>query len=365
MFTKFTRSSVLKLTSLALIVTLVTGLFLNVGAANAQGNPGRGGRGGVAVMGAVLQATVKETGLSRMEIMQQWAQGKTLTQVITDAGKSVDAVKTAAKTQLTEAINKAVTNGRITQQEANTRLAEIDAAIDTVLTTTMAEAGRKVGQRLTEVGIVAAVFQATREATGLTPDLLLEQLQAEGATFASVITANGATVEAVKTAAKTTITERVAQMVSNGRLSQTQADELLNNLDTSLDTAINGGLPEGFTNRRGGRGGNNNRVTMLLDARTSAVLIRETATLTGLTQRDILQEVRNGKTLAQIATEKNVEASAIVTAAVADITTQVNQWVTSGRLTQAQADEYLAGLEAKLTEQMNSATLLRGGRRNR
>lgn len=365
MFTKLTRSSVLKLTSLALIVALVTGLFLNVGAANAQGNPGRGQRGGALVMGAVLQATVKETGLSRMEIVQQWAQGKTLTQVITDAGKSVDTVKTTAKTQLTEALNKAVTNGRITQDEANTRIAEIDSAINTVLTTTMAEAGREAGQRLVEVGVVAAVFQATRDATGLTGDALLDQLQAEGATFTSVITANGATVDAVKAAAKTTVTERVAQLVSNGRLSQTQADELLKTLDASLDTAINGGLPEGFANRRDGRGGNNNRVTALLDARTSSVLLRETATLTGLTQRDLLQEVRSGKTLAQIATEKNVEVSAVVGAAVASITEQVNQWVTSGRLTQAQADEYLAGLEAKLTEQMNSADLLRTGRRNR
>jgi hypothetical protein len=250
--TQFTRRHLFNLAAIALIATLVLGLVVNVSPTYAQGNP-QGRRGGGAMLAsAVVQATVKATGLTRVEIMKQWADGKTLTQIITEKGASVDAVKTDAKTQATNAINQAVTNGRLTQAEADQTIAGLDKAIDNILTMTVQEA---------------------------------------------------------------------------------------------MQERINRG---------------EDRAANLIRARAVTVLVRETADATGLTQRELLQELRSDKTLAQIATEKGADPAAIVKEAVTTITAQVNQAVTSGRLTQAQADELLANLESQLTEAMNEANPLRG-----
>lgn len=358
MLTKFNRKHLLSLTTFAVIAIMVVGLFANVGTASAQGPTTAGNRAGRGlVTRSVMNAIVKVTGLTRLEVYQQWVGGKTLTEIITAKSASVDAVKTEAKTQATEAINQAQSNGRLTKEQADKALAELDTAIETALTTTFAEAGEAAGRRMAALCVDMALFQATLEATKLTREALFTQLSAEGATFASVIQANGATVDAVKTAAKTAITTRINEAVKSGRLAQKQADEMLANLDTALDTAINTGLPEGLRQRGEGR---QNRAERLIAAREVGILVKETADQTGVTQRDILQQLRDGKTLAEIAKAKNIEVQTIVTAAATTITEQINQQVKNGRLTQAQADEVLKDLTQSLTDVMNKQNPLQG-----
>jgi DNA-binding NarL/FixJ family response regulator len=366
MFNSFNRPKTLTLISFALIMALVVGLFVNASPSYAQG-PDRGGRGGrnnavTMVARAVLDATVKVTGLTRLEVTQQWAAGKTLTQIITEKGSSVDAVKAEAKTTLTDAITKAQTNGRLSQEQADKQLAELDAALDKALTITFAEAGAEARTRLQDMSVDLAVMQATIKTTGLERQALITQLSAEGATFASVITANGKTVAEVKAAAKETLTTRITDAVSKGRLTQAEADTMLAGLDAALDKTLNGGLPEALANR--GRG-DNNRAETLIGLRATGALIEETAKQTGLTQREVLQELRDGKTLSQIAQSKSIDAKAIVAATVTTVTEQINQAVKAGRLTQAQADETLKTLEQTLTELMDKTNPLQGNRQGR
>jgi len=70
----------------------------------------------------------------------------------------------------------------------------------------------------------------------------------------------------------------------------------------------------------------------------------------GMTTTDLSAELKSGKTLSAIATEKNVNLQtveqAIQTARNAQLTTLINQAVTAGKMTQAKATWLLQGLNA-------------------
>ncbi len=202
------------------------------------------------------------------------------------------------------------------------------------------------------VGQLALVLlEETHKATNLSRIDILKELR-DGKTLAEVITAHGATVDAVKNAAKTTVTHRTNEAVKNGRLKQEQADQVLAGLDAALDKLINTKLPDR----------QDNRGERLLRAAGAGLLIQETAKQTNITQRDILKELRDGKTLTQIATAHNADPARIVAATVTTATTMINRFVENKRLTREQADALIAVLPAELNRLMNTQNPL-GGRR--
>ncbi|MEP7291833.1 MAG: hypothetical protein ABI835_08610, partial [Chloroflexota bacterium] len=76
-------------------------------------------------------------------------------------------------------------------------------------------------------------------------------------------------------------------------------------------------------------------------------LISAAAEATGLTGQEIAQEMRtNSSTLGEVITAHNGDPTAVVAAAVATVKTQLDEAVTSGRITQVQEDNMLTGLQA-------------------
>jgi hypothetical protein len=199
--------------------------------------------------------------------------------------------------------------------------------------------------------LATILLEETHKATNLSRIDILKELR-EGKTLAEVITGHGATIAAVKNAAKTTATNRVNEAVKNGRLKQEQADQMLAGLDAALDQLINAKLPATQDNR-GAR---------LLRATGAGLLVRETAKQANIAQRDILKELREGKTLAQIATAHNADPAKIVSATVTTATTMINRLVDNKRLMKEQADALIAVLPAELNRLMNIQNPL-GGRR--
>ena len=105
----------------------------------------------------------------------------------------------------------------------------------------------------------------------------------------------GVTVEILQQDVRDALKAGVAQMLKNGKLTQQQAD----NLDTRIDQFSFGRSPfGGFMGRRGFDGG---RGLMggqgIWDAAAQKL---------GMTAQDLMTELRSGKTLADVAKEKNV-----------------------------------------------------------
>ncbi len=200
------------------------------------------------------------------------------------------------------------------------------------------------------------------EELGLTQQELITELQG-GKTIAQVATEHNITLDSIIEAFLAPRTEQLNQMVANGQLTQEQADTMLATMRANAATHATqawspqgpgwgdhmgpmggfGGGPMGGRfggGRMGGRWGGN-------------LIITTAAEKLGLTQTELLTELRAGKSVAEVAKEKNVALNDIVTAILSPRTERLNQLVTAGQLTQAEVDNRLADMRVDLVDWLN------------
>ncbi|RKS75478.1 hypothetical protein CLV35_1945 [Motilibacter peucedani] len=140
------------------------------------------------------------------------------------------------------------------------------------------------------------------------------------------------------------IADALKGLVSDGTLSQTQADEVASTLSSALPDHGPGGL--------GGPGGGHGRGA---DLDTAASVI-------GISADDLRTALDSGKTLAQVAQGKGVSQSTLVAKLVASEKARLAAAVEAGTLTQAQADSMSADLTARITQEVTTTCAGGGGR---
>jgi hypothetical protein len=82
-------------------------------------------------------------------------------------------------------------------------------------------------------------------------------------------------------------------------------------------------------------------------------LVAVAADKLGMTQADLVAELRSGKTIAQVAAGKQVALDTIVDAFVTTRAERLDAAVAAGRMTQAQADTMLATMKANVTARLS------------
>lgn len=114
---------------------------------------------------------------------------------------------------------------------------------------------------------------------------------------------------------------------------------------------------DGLGGGRGGngRGGDGAVAGEMIERVGNRFLVAQVASALGVLQRDVTEQLRGDTTLAQIVSDAGGDASAIIAAAVAAATEDINQAVANGRLTQANADLLLANVETRFTEAFNAS----------
>ena len=85
--------------------------------------------------------------------------------------------------------------------------------------------------------------------------------------------------------------------------------------------------------------------------------IKSTADLTKLTTQQVVDAVKGGKSLAQVASANSSSGQAVIDDVVAKAKERLDQAVANGRITQAEADTKLAEIKTKATEVVNDTTL--------
>ena len=135
--------------------------------------------------------------------------------------------------------------------------------------------------------------------------------------------------------ALTSLKSALTGLVSDGSITQAQADEVA----TVLAEARPEGLGHGGPGGHGGRGGR-------LDLAAAAEAL-------GMTEDELRTQTAAGKTLADVADAEGVDQADLVKALVAAEEERLAAAVTDGRLTQAQADERAEGLEARITDKLD------------
>ena len=341
----------LTVAALAAVMILTT-----LGTAAAQGpgggpgaEPPTGGpqRPGEFVFGMFLQRLHDATGLTLEDLQARRDEQITLADIFRENGLDPDAIAAEVKTEITSKIEQAVTDGRLTQEQADQMLEGLDDAIDRALNTPEAlragmrgliERGRQARQRAAEM-LSHSLVGTVAEMTGAEPQDIVKEWR-EAGTLAAVIEAHGLSVDDVVSATEAAITEKVNETVAEGKLSEEQAAQILDGLHDRLTERVNSALPEVVGQAR-------ERAGELVDMTLVGVI----AEMAGVDIRDLYTP----PTLAEIAAQNGVDVDAAVSEAEARITERVNQWVAEGKLTEEQAAQILEGLHDRLTERMNQS----------
>ncbi len=145
------------------------------------------------------------------------------------------------------------------------------------------------------------------------------------------------------------IQDVLAPLVANGTITQAQADAVTQALVAARPDR---GGPDGpgRPGRPGGHGGQG----PIRQGMTA------TATALGMSEQDLVTELRGGKTLAQVAQDRGVDPQVVIDALVAELKAHLDEEVASGEQTQEQADQKLATATERITDMVNNGRQGRG-----
>ncbi len=164
---------------------------------------------------------------------------------------------------------------------------------------------------------------------GLTRMELRTQLEG-GKSLAQIATAQGKSVSGLEDAIYDAAKARFDKGVAAGRLTSAQEQARLDRLKAHLGD---------FVNRTG--------VHLGRAARGRAVGAAAASYL-GLTRAELRTELKSGKSLAQVATDKGKSVDGLKAAILAAAKTRLDRGVTGGRLTATQEQKLLDGLKARI-----------------
>jgi transposase len=211
------------------------------------GGPGFG-RGG-----AKSAAVAKALGITEAELRTETQAGKSIAEIAQAKGVSLSTVVDAVVAAETERLKQAVTDGRLTQAQADTMLANLKLTLPSHLQTkpvTGLPNGGKGGRGFGRGGANSA---AIAKALGITEAELRTEIQA-GKTIAQIAQAKGVSISTVVDAVVAAETERLKQAVTDGKLTQAEADAKIANLKTNLPNQFQQTMPLPGKRGPGGRG---------------------------------------------------------------------------------------------------------------
>ena len=175
-----------------------------------------------------------------------------------------------------------------------------------------------------------------------TAGLILTGVLATGAVGAVAMTpASATTSDNVVTSRLAHIKSALRGLVTDGTLTQAQADKVAGTLDSQPPMAGMGG--------RGGMGGMGGRAGGMGLAHSHDAA----AKALGMTSDELYTAVQGGKTLADVAKNQKVSVGSLVKAMVADAEADLASAVKAGTMTQAQADTMKSALTQQITDQVN------------
>jgi hypothetical protein len=130
------------------------------------------------------------------------------------------------QTAETQTVNQAVSNGQLTQTQATKILSRISKGNFQLF----GFGGHRKGGNRKGSGAFMTL-KPLASALGLTPKVLISDLRG-GQTVAALASAKGITVAALQSAILSSVTSQLSQAVTNGKLTQTQENQILQNINS-------------------------------------------------------------------------------------------------------------------------------------
>jgi hypothetical protein len=221
------------------------------------GGPGFGGPGGPGfarpAIANEVAAAAKYLGLSEADLRTKLRDGQSLADIAKAQSKDVEGLKTAILDAAKADLDKAVADKKLTQSQADDIYNGLKSHIDDVVNADvkLRHFGGPGGPGF-RFGFGADTGAAAKY-LGLSEAALRTKLH-DGQSLADVAKAQNKDVKGLEDAIVASQKERLDQAVSDKKLTQSQADDLLAKLRSHVDDLVNAKLPDrpAFGKRRGG-----------------------------------------------------------------------------------------------------------------
>jgi len=257
--------------------------------------------------------------------------------------KLEDATKAAAIDQ----VNADLAAGRITQAQADELKKRIEAG-DGVLGGPGRFGGGPGfprgpgGPGFAGKGVIANEVAAAAKYLGLDESALRTKLE-NGQSLADVTKAQSKDLDGLKSAILDAAKGDLDKAVADKTLTQSQADDILNELKSHIDDVVNGNM------RLHRDGGPKIGFGFGFGADSAAA-----AKYLGLSESALRTKLRNGQSLADVAKAQSKDIQGLEDAIVASQKARLDQAVSDKKVTQSQADDMLAELKSHVDDLVNA-----------
>ncbi len=160
----------------------------------------------------------------------------------------------------------------------------------------------------------------------------------------------GVSPEELQQAMKDAAADTVDDLVAEGKLDAERAEKIKDFIENS-----DGLLPLLRQVRDRWGGGHDGGPGPAGHPRLFRELFQIAADVVGLEPGQLLQELKDGKTLAEIAAEQGISEADLIAALTSAVEERLDQAVADGKLTQEKADELLARFQDKVDELIHSS----------
>jgi hypothetical protein len=195
-------------------------------------------------------------------------------------------------------------------------------------------------------GIFGELMRVTTDTTGLTVEEITEQI-GEGATLGEVISNNGGDVETVISSVLATVSSRLQEQVDADKITQALSEQLQATVEQYLRDLMNNDAPIPRIDRP------NNRRGEQIEMGVFAEFVRVITETTGLTVREILEQVDEDTTLADIIEANGADVNNVVDSVLASLSTRLQEQLDAGNITAEQMSSVMDRAEQRLTDWIN------------
>ncbi len=235
-----------------------------------------------------------------------------------------------------ERFTKDVTDGKLTQAEADQNLSDLKAALEEWFTS-----GTRPDSLASEMQPLSQELRLVADALDMS-DVELQTALDGGKTLADLVKAQNLSLANLIKAVSSKYSETFAQMITDGKMTQSDVDKMLADLEANLTEWYNSGeMPAAWQQRGGG----------------VRVGVQEVADALGMTAEDLQSALDSGTTIAQLVQKQGTTLDVLATTLLERFSEQLDKSVSDGSMTQAEADQKLADMKTDLMTRLESGQL--------
>ena len=177
-----------------------------------------------------MKAAAQYIGVGKAALVKDARTGKTLAEIATAHGKTVDGLKAAMLAAVKTRLDKAVTAGKATPAQEQTKLTRAAKLIDRIVN------AKKIGKVTRHAG-KARLLKVAGKYIGVTPQALAKDLKA-GNSLAQVAAAHGKTAAGLKEALLKPFKSHLDKAVAAKRITAAQAQERLTKIAARVEKLV-------------------------------------------------------------------------------------------------------------------------------